>query len=169
MNGARRCRFSGGVPAPGNVCPPPVHWEQGNPGAAGRKPSSGTANRRVSRKRRGASPLRVPEATRKADAAWAQSRGCKGRSPLQKNNFESPPSPPGKGVGEMGAEGSYEVGANRRRQGTGTPYGAANRRVSRKRRAQAPLKPPERRDKQGHAVRSSYFPTRPHTLEGIHR
>ena len=28
--------------------------------------------------------LRVPEATRKAYAAWAQSRGCKGRSPLQR-------------------------------------------------------------------------------------
>ena len=41
-------------------------------------------------------------------AAWVQARGCKGRSPLHKNNLKSPPSPEGKGGGGIGGRNQSE-------------------------------------------------------------
>ena len=64
-------------------------------------------------------------------AAHGAVAGMQGAKPLAKDNLESPPSPEGKGDGGMGAEGSYEVGANRRWQGTGIPSGTGNRPASR--------------------------------------
>ena len=50
----------------------------------------------------GASPRQRAIRRPCSGAAWVQPRGCKGRSPLHKNNLKFPPSPEGKGVGGMG-------------------------------------------------------------------
>ena len=78
-------------------------------GKVGRRQSRqaplGHRHSRASRQPRGQAPPRAPLFKGKASAAWVQPRGCKGRSPLHKNNLKSPPSPPGKGGGGIGDRG----------------------------------------------------------------
>ena len=51
-----------------------------------------------------------------SSAARVQPRGCKGRSPLHKNNLKSPPSPPGKGAGGIGGRKEGKGRADRRQR-----------------------------------------------------
>ncbi len=78
-------------------------------------PEKNAASRPVRRAAPGAD-AGVPGTLPEAVPPPAQSQGCKGRSPLQKKNFESPPSPPGKGVGGMGQKGAIKGRVNRRRR-----------------------------------------------------
>ena len=52
----------------------------------------------------GASPRRTPHPTHFQCRIPPIPRGCKGRSPLHKNNLSLPPSPPGKGGGGIGGK-----------------------------------------------------------------
>ena len=68
----------------------------------------------------GASPRQRAIRRPCSGAAWVQPRGCKGRSPLHKNNLKFPPSPEGKGVGGMG-ERKHTKGRVGRRQSRQAP------------------------------------------------
>ena len=82
-------------------------------------------------------PRKQTETCGRAGAELGSARGCKGRSPLHKNNLKSPPFPGGEGGGGIGAKKNTKGRVERQPQPP-PPAGYSDGTVSRRPAGQAP-------------------------------